>query len=199
MTWVLGSGTLFGYGALIADVRVSWPGGQVADILQKIHGVAPNMMAGFAGSVRLGFSLVNDMRGCFARTDDALWWPRAAAWWWWRRARGIFRAAPLEEQKKGSAILLVGPGPDETQPWPRSYCVRMKGPDFHPEYLPSIVWHSIGSGRDHDAAKYFANDIKKLHQCLRSRRCSHGSWRRCISHRWLGGSKPAERPTALCQ
>jgi hypothetical protein len=41
MTWVLGSGVPFGYGALISDVRVTWRDGRHLDRLQKITGVSP--------------------------------------------------------------------------------------------------------------------------------------------------------------
>src|SRR5688500_10402051 len=37
MTWVLGAGVMWGYGALISDVRVTWPDGRHLDALQKIY------------------------------------------------------------------------------------------------------------------------------------------------------------------
>jgi len=39
LTWVLSSPVAFGYGALVADVRVSSSGGETRDILQKFHPV----------------------------------------------------------------------------------------------------------------------------------------------------------------
>lgn len=65
MTWVIGSGVRWGYGALIADTRVSWPDGTQHDVLQKCHEVAPGLIAGFAGSVEMGFAAIDDMRGFF--------------------------------------------------------------------------------------------------------------------------------------
>jgi len=55
MTWVLGSSSIMGFGALIADTRVSWGRKRYADILQKIHPVGSLLMVGFSGSVELGF------------------------------------------------------------------------------------------------------------------------------------------------
>jgi hypothetical protein len=37
----------------------------------------------------------------------------------------------------------------------------MRSPDFTPEFLPRISWHSIGSGADHEAARYYAEDFRR--------------------------------------
>ena len=152
---------MFGYGALIADILVVWPDGKHVDVLQKIHQVGPNLLAGFAGSVELGFFLIDDMRTSFQRPTGELWYPRAATWWWWRRARRAFAACPTRIQKLGSSLLLVGPDPHNPGPWPRARCIRMRSPDFRPEYLPSVSWHSIGSGSEHEAARHYAEDYRR--------------------------------------
>jgi 20S proteasome alpha/beta subunit len=60
VTWVIGmSGHLIG-AVLVADVRVSFPSGQ-RDTLRKIHPVAPNIAIGFAGSVAIGFDMVESL------------------------------------------------------------------------------------------------------------------------------------------
>jgi hypothetical protein len=58
MTWILGSAPSFGYGALISDVRVSWSNGAKLDRLQKIYPIGAGLMAGFAGSVAVGFWMI---------------------------------------------------------------------------------------------------------------------------------------------
>ena len=80
LTWILGSGVMFGYGALISDVRVSWGSGETLDALQKIYPVARSMMAGFAGSVELGFQLIADMQRAFVLPPGRMWPPKVAAW-----------------------------------------------------------------------------------------------------------------------
>lgn len=153
---------MFGYGALISDVRVSWSNGKHADILQKVYAVAPNMLAGFAGSVLFGFAVVEDMRKALQLQHPMdRWFPRAAAWWWWRRARRLFASASPSVQGLGSALLLVGPGPEPTTPWPRAYCVRMRSPEFRPEFLMPVAWHSIGSGAEHESARHYAEEYRK--------------------------------------
>lgn len=41
MTWVIGAASLFGYGVMLSDVRVSFPNGQRADMLKKAYPVGP--------------------------------------------------------------------------------------------------------------------------------------------------------------
>ena len=53
------SGHLLG-AVLVADVRVSFPSGEY-DMLRKLHPVAPNIVIGFAGSVAVGFDMVDSL------------------------------------------------------------------------------------------------------------------------------------------
>ena len=160
MTWVLGSANMFGYGGLIADVRVVWGDRVHADILLKIHQVAPNLLVGFAGSVEVGFALIEDMRQEFALPAERYWYPRAAAWWWWRRARRMFANARPALKKLGSSVLLVGADPYKADPFGRARCIRMRSPTFNPEFLPAVSWHSIGRGSAHESARYFAEEFR---------------------------------------
>lgn len=161
VTWILGQASIFGYGALIGDTRVTLRDGRSVDVLQKIHVVAPNMIAGFAGSVRLGFAMIDDMRVAFAGPLTHRWWPRAAAHWWRRRGRAIFTAAEANESRLGSELLLVGPAPDDQEPWPRAYCLRLRSPDFVMEDCRVVQWHGIGSGTSHVSASLFAESYRE--------------------------------------
>jgi hypothetical protein len=163
MTWVLGSAVLFGYGALIADTRVSWDDGRIADILLKVHPVGSMLMAGFSGSVELGFRMIEDMRYAFESSPDFVWYPRRAALYWWRRGRRIYRYASPEAQKLKSSVILVGTAMQLNGPWHHSYCVVMNSPDFQPKFIPTGEWASIGSGRGHHLAHHLANfDVEDL-------------------------------------
>ncbi len=68
MTWVIGMAGHFIGGVLLSDIRVTFKGQPARDLIRKIHQVGPNVVIGFAGSVRLGFSLVEDLRA-YAGTD----------------------------------------------------------------------------------------------------------------------------------
>jgi hypothetical protein len=157
MTWILGSGVMFGYGALISDVRVSWGSGDTLDALQKIYPAAPNMMAGFAGSVELGFQLIADMQRAFVLPRRSVWPTRVAAWHWRRRARRRFADAPATLRALGSQVILVGVSPTKDGPFLRAHCVTMRAPEYWPVWAKPREWASIGSGSAHENAKYFAN------------------------------------------
>jgi hypothetical protein len=43
MTWVIGASSVFGYGAMMSDVRVRFSDGRKRDLLQKAYPVGPYM------------------------------------------------------------------------------------------------------------------------------------------------------------
>src|SRR5260370_41301836 len=97
MTWVIGSPTSLGYVMGLADVQVSWgETGQSHDCLRKVYEVAPFIAAGFSGSVRLGFRLLEDLARFLSPTPEPgeSWIPRCVALNWYRRARWIYKSAP---------------------------------------------------------------------------------------------------------
>jgi hypothetical protein len=61
MTWVVGATSFFGYGALYSDIRVTFSDGTNEDILQKAYPITNFIAAGFAGSVRIGFCLLQSL------------------------------------------------------------------------------------------------------------------------------------------
>ena len=58
MTWVVGAPSVFGYGALYSDVQVTFADGNTRDLVQKAYPLSNFIAAGFAGSVRVGFMLL---------------------------------------------------------------------------------------------------------------------------------------------
>ena len=153
MTWVLGTGSLFGFAALIGDTRVTWPDGRTEDILQKLYPVTPHLMVGFSGSVELGFTMVADMADAFAVDPGEVWSPRVAAWRWWRRGRRRFRDAEDAQRSLGCSLLLVGVSAVRAgMTGFRAYAIRMQSPEFCPEFIPTSAWASIGSGAGSQAA-----------------------------------------------
>jgi len=61
MTWIVGTPTMFGYSFGISDVRVTLRDGVEVDCLRKIHNVGRFIAAGFAGSVKIGFAMVDEL------------------------------------------------------------------------------------------------------------------------------------------
>lgn len=157
MTWVLGSAVVFGYGALVADVQVSWPGDETRD-MQKIHPVGRMLMTGFSGSVRIGFHLAADMQRFFMLPEGQIAQPMTAAWRWHRRGRRIFSRYPEVDRRLDAQILLVGVAAHMNGPFHTARCVRMRAPDFYPEFAKGIRWLSIGRGARSEQARQFADD-----------------------------------------
>jgi len=150
MTWVIGGITSFGYGVGISDIRVSWSTGYLKDCLQKVYPVGNFIIAGFAGSVLLGFKMINDLKQ-FLILDkpNEAWIPEWVAIKWYRRARRIFNSAPMSLQKLGSSILLVGIHPNKSEgesPWPKGTACLFNSPDFEVNFSKSGEFISIGSG-----------------------------------------------------
>jgi hypothetical protein len=62
MTWIVGAAPPIGYAVGISDIRVTFSDASERDCLQKIYPISPFIAAGFAGSVRIGFAIVDTLR-----------------------------------------------------------------------------------------------------------------------------------------
>jgi hypothetical protein len=141
---------------MLSDVRVTFPNGKTADILRKAYPVGPYIVAGFAGSVFIGFRLLQSLYEFLAippddpEVDSLAWRPAWVAEQWSPAAKRVFATSPITERKLGSQFLMVGVSPDEDMGTPnirRVYIVRFSGPDFRPGFMRKAftVCH-IGSG-----------------------------------------------------
>ena len=171
MTWVVGIANVFGYGAAISDVQVSWPqSGRVLNCLQKVYGLGPCLAGGFSGSVEVGFRLLADMAIIINTTTPPghAIVPRAFAHKWYRRARRFFSGQPTTIQQLGSELLLVGVSPGERigdSPWPRTDVIVMRSrTGFSPEYATGIRCLSIGSGSAVEVYREALQDPQNLIQ-----------------------------------
>jgi hypothetical protein len=61
VTWVVGASSIFGYGTLYSDVQVTFRDGTTKDLVQKAYPLSNFIAAGFSGSVRLGFMLLQSL------------------------------------------------------------------------------------------------------------------------------------------
>jgi hypothetical protein len=160
MTWILGSAVPFGYGALISDVRVSWPNGNTLDRLQKIHPVGPGLIAGCSGSVAIGFWMIYLMQRQWGRPDPGTLYPvMYMAWHWHRFAKWFYREKvdPIFHQY-GCELFIAGVSPKGGGPFGLiSHAVSMKAPEFTLNIVKPWTWGSIGSGAYHPDAPHFEN------------------------------------------
>jgi hypothetical protein len=145
MTWIVGTATPFGYSFALSDTRVSWGNGRYLDCLQKIYPVARYIAVGFAGSVRIGFNIVEALKSSLYLADETLAWnPPELVAQLPTLLRKMFQDAAAEEQVNQSHIMLLSTHPTEPDgsPWARAYLHILRSPDFSPE---EIAPHQLGT------------------------------------------------------
>ena len=159
MTWICAASTFFGYGVLYPDVPVTLHDGTTKDLLQKAYPLSNFIAAGFAGSVRIGFMLLQSLADFLALPQEALnrfaWHPGWVATQWGPIAKSVFEQAPEEERVLGSRFLLVGVSPDEDAGFgAKVYFARFSEPYFRPGIMTRPhKFCSIGSGAGVSAYK----------------------------------------------
>ena len=113
MTWIVGTTGIFGYGIGLSDIRVTLGDGSERDCLQKIYKVGNFIAAGFAGSVAIGFAMVDRLTELLASDDPAgAWDPVAIADWWPQDARGRSSSRFAQSERDlQSHVILIGAHP----------------------------------------------------------------------------------------
>lgn len=141
---------------LVSDICVSWRlangGYKRRDCLQKIYPMGPDIIAGFSGSVKIGFALLQSLRD-FLRLPESKpdfgWKPDWVAHNWPEEAQRVFDGFPSGVQRQRASVIFIGAHPtDDGMPGrPRTYAVRMTSPEFEPDVRsnPNAIL-SIGMG-----------------------------------------------------
>ncbi len=187
MTWVIGGTTVFGYGALISDVEVTFSNGVRAPLIQKAFPITQYIAAGFAGSVQIGYRMLHELRGeaALPARQDQAWDPKLVANNFSERARRIFQTFPPAEQKLQCHLLLVGASPTEIHPFgSRVYLIRMVSPHFVPGVMGnSIQACSIGSGARSKELKRIIKPLFRINSgVLQADVGNLGGWGQMLSH-----------------
>ena len=141
---------MFGYSFGISDVRVTLGDGSEIDCLQKIYQIGRHIAAGFAGSVKIGFAMIDELRRLSDFEDPLIACdPDAVLQQWPIAARAVFGGFGPEEQAGHSHLMLLmihplahGGNPN----WPQSSVCVFRSPDFEPEIVTTNMLGSIGSG-----------------------------------------------------
>jgi len=169
MTWVIGAASVLSTGAIISDIRVRFQSGHTADILQKAYPVGNYIAAGFAGSVKIGFQLIQDLKDSMTVSGmdgGYAFDPVQVANAWSSRAREIFAHAAGEERRNGAQIILVGVHPAENMgvaEFPRVYVIRFTAPHFVPSFIKrGLRMCSIGTGAGVDQYKRALRPLFRL-------------------------------------
>lgn len=147
----------FGYSALISDVRATFRNGRPPlDGVQKIHAIGNGLIAGFAGSIKVGFDALSYLQRGWGVESGKLYPVHRAAWefgHWWRR---FYRRIDPDLRALGCELIVAGVSPSPNGPFITSRASILRAPDFEPHHI-SGRWASIGSGSQHKAAAEFAN------------------------------------------
>jgi len=151
VTWILGSPIIFGYGFAVSDLRVTLATGQERDCLQKVYPVGQFIAAGFAGSVRIGFAMLETRSHLLnaPQAKDCAWDPVTVSQWRMADARDVYSKFSAEEQALHSHLMVIGTSPTENNgdaPWAKSYVNIFRSPDFQPESIHFWTVGAIGSG-----------------------------------------------------
>jgi hypothetical protein len=149
-------------------------------------------VAGFAGSVLIGFKLLESLREYLVLPPEAIgqnnaWKPQWVGDNWGAMAKGLFDASPVREKRLGSQILLVGVSPDEDIGAPefrRVYIIRLSNPGFQSGFMRKAftVCH-IGSGGGVDRYKRAIRQHFRLDaSSLRAELGGPGGWAQMLGH-----------------
>jgi hypothetical protein len=154
---------MFGYGFAISDVRVTLQNGSEVDCLQKIFGVGRHVAAGFAGSVQIGFAMIDEFRRLADICDERIACdPQSIAADTPGQARRIFATFPPEEQKNKCHLMVICVDPQAHVGNPhilRSHVYIFKSPDFDVEVIPTHELGSIGSGLESEECQAIVNSF----------------------------------------
>lgn len=142
---------MFGYGFAVSDIRVTLANGEERDCLQKIYSLGNFVAGGFAGSVRIGFAMLETLSTLLnpPEAKNGACDPVALAQWWPTDARDVFSKFCREEQALHSHLMLISASPTENNgdaPWAKSYIHIFRSPDFQAEQIAFWQVGAIGSG-----------------------------------------------------
>ncbi len=165
MTWIIGSSTMFGYGVVMADVCVTCGDtGITMDVLQKAFPMGPFMVAGLAGEVGVGLTLLRSMQLFLRRLQrepDECYDPEWVAENWSKEAKQIYSDISNDMTVGDVHIITVGLKVKEKVLGGAIPCVTIyKSPEFFPETVTGGNRSlSIGSGSHVDI---YRNSLERM-------------------------------------
>jgi hypothetical protein len=181
MTWALGLPTIFGYSGAIADVRVTCSDSTEHDCLQKIYRVGPEVAMSFAGSVKIGFSMLHHVQSTLAYNTQSepqtplgpgqlhLWDGREIAKWLPEEAKRVWVLAKEAEKAGHCHLMLLSGLPDAIEDdgkTRRSQCsvFIFRSPDFAAEEIPHRKIGAIGCGTGVAACRALVQRLNSGHE-----------------------------------
>src|SRR5215471_12630586 len=157
--------TMFGYSIGISDIRVTLSDGSERDCLQKLYPIAQSIALGFAGSVRIGFAMVDVMKSWLHNdSPHGIWKPLETVALWPAIARKTFAEAPADEKKLHCHLIMLSADPGASNGFaPRTYVHIFRSPKFEPEQIAVNKASGIGSGNFIDEYKESLRELSENH------------------------------------
>jgi hypothetical protein len=152
MTWIVGAAASLGYAVGISDIRVTFSDGSERDCLQKLYPMARFIAAGFAGSVRVGFEMLNGLALQLRNAPENMaFLPQEVADCLTPLARDVFQSFQPEERALHSHLMLLGAHPTDDVGIPgyaRCSVHILRSPEFVPTIarIGEVVSIGCGSG-----------------------------------------------------
>lgn len=191
MTWIVGTTSVFGHAILAADICVTFvkPDGQRTyfDCLQKVHPLGRFVIGGFAGSVKIGFAIIENLNKRFNETPethavdlDSLLPVKLP-----QIVKDIFESSSPSEKTLGCQLIIGWVHPIRNRdgwPWlsPWSHIFTLSSPEFQVVQGRLTDIMAIGSGGE--SGRIYA----KCENCLFSQSCYDVEKRRQNGGRYTG-------------
>jgi hypothetical protein len=156
MTWIIGVNSFLGYSFALSDIKVSWGSEFEKDCLQKFYPITTNIGAGFAGSVKLGFKMLEGLADCIRiEKHERGFIPSYIAQKWSRKAKKIFNQSSKQDRQLGCQLLMIATFPESkiiigSSSVPKTALIKLCAPDFKPYIAHQHEIISIGSGANVD-------------------------------------------------
>jgi len=164
---IIGVAPVHGDGLLISDTRAEFTlmaKPRYADCIQKIHYVGPNVIAGFAGSTKLGYRQIAVLKKELGPAKPEYGWniDQIAGSWLPRLFRRIFDQSETIEKDLGSDVILVAAHPTKThggsdEPWMDA--VRFCFPNFEAE--KGSVHQAVSIGNASEDSRTIFKEVMK--------------------------------------
>jgi len=156
MTWVIGAASQIGYAVGLSDVCVTFSDDSTRDCLQKLYPITRFIAVGFAGSVAIGFAMLDEISRWLAPLPDNMaWLPDETAEMFPQVAKAVWDRADESERAGQSHLMMLAAHPTADGLPGRAICFAyiFRSPDFVPLAIPPGHLESIGSGSDVEAYK----------------------------------------------
>jgi hypothetical protein len=159
---------MFGYGFGISDVRVTLADGTEVDCVQKIYEIGRHVAAGFAGSVIIGFAMLDELRKLTKYEDERMACdPLAIAADLPEYAQNIFASFPSRDRDNQCHLMVISAHPTEhvgNPNWPRSHVHIFKSPRFEAQSIPVHTLGSIGCGSAYEPCRQILESFSTDHK-----------------------------------